>query len=87
TPGLSFGANEKKMGWNAQPTAMVNFDECRVPAENRVGQEGDGFRFAMMGLDGGRLNIAACSLGGAGLALDTALEYARNRKQFGRALT
>ncbi|MFX6303978.1 acyl-CoA dehydrogenase family protein, partial [Acinetobacter baumannii] len=76
-----------KMGWNAQPTAMVNFDECRVPAENRVGQEGDGFRFAMMGLDGGRLNIAACSLGGAGLALDTALEYARNRKQFGRALT
>ena len=87
TPGLSFGANEKKMGWNAQPTAMVNFDDCRVPVENRVGQEGDGFRFAMMGLDGGRLNIAACSLGGAGFALDTSVEYAKSRKQFGRALT
>ncbi len=87
TPGLSFGANEKKMGWNAQPTAMVNFDDCRVPVENRVGQEGEGFRFAMMGLDGGRLNIAACSLGGAGLALDTAVEYAKNRKQFGHALS
>ena len=87
TPGLSFGANERKMGWNSQPTAMVNFDDCRVPVENRVGAEGDGFRFAMMGLDGGRLNIAACSLGGAGLALDTALEYAKSRKQFGRALT
>jgi len=87
TPGLSFGANERKMGWNAQPTAMVNFDDCRVPAENRVGQEGEGFRFAMMGLDGGRLNIAACSLGGAGLALDTAVAYARSRRQFGRALS
>jgi alkylation response protein AidB-like acyl-CoA dehydrogenase len=87
TPGLSFGANERKMGWNAQPTAMVNFDDCRVPVENRVGQEGEGFRFAMMGLDGGRLNIAACSLGGAGLALDTALDYAKSRKQFGKALS
>ncbi len=87
TPGLSFGANEKKMGWNAQPTAMVNFDDCRVPMENRVGQEGEGFRFAMMGLDGGRLNIAACSLGGAGLALDTAIEYAKSRKQFGHSLS
>jgi len=87
TPGLSFGANERKMGWNAQPTAMVNFDDCRVPVENRVGQEGEGFRFAMMGLDGGRLNIAACSLGGAGLALDTALGYAKSRKQFGKALS
>lgn len=86
TPGLSFGANERKMGWNAQPTAMVNFDDCRVPVANRVGQEGEGFRFAMMGLDGGRLNIAACSLGGAGLALDTALEYAKSRRQFGRLL-
>ncbi len=86
TPGLSFGANEKKMGWNAQPTAMVNFDDCRVPVENRVGQEGEGFRFAMMGLDGGRLNIGACSLGGAGLALDTAVEYAKSRKQFGRSI-
>ena len=87
TPGLSFGANERKMGWNAQPIATVNFDDCRVPAENRVGQEGEGFRFAMMGLDGGRLNIAACSLGGAGLALDTALDYARSRRQFGKTLS
>ena len=86
TPGLSFGANEWKMGWNSQPTAMVLFDDCRVPAENRVGQEGDGFRFAMMGLDGGRLNIAACSLGGAGLALDTAKAYLQQRRQFGRPL-
>jgi len=87
TPGLSFGANERKLGWNAQPTAMVNFDDCRVPVENRVGQEGEGFRFAMMGLDGGRLNIAACSLGGASLALDTALDYAKSRRQFGRSLS
>ena len=70
--GLSFGAQERKMGWASQPTAMVHFDGVRVPAENRVGDEGQGFRFAMMGLDGGRLNIAACSLGGAQLALDTA---------------
>ena len=87
TPGLSFGANERKLGWNAQPTTMVNFDDCRVPVENRVGQEGEGFRFAMMGLDGGRLNIAACSLGGASLALDTALDYAKSRRQFGRSLS
>jgi alkylation response protein AidB-like acyl-CoA dehydrogenase len=87
TAGLSFGANEKKMGWNAQPTATVNFDDCRVPVENRVGQEGEGFRFAMMGLDGGRLNIGACSLGGAGLALDTAVEYAKSRKQFGAPIS
>jgi alkylation response protein AidB-like acyl-CoA dehydrogenase len=86
TPGLSFGANERKMGWNSQPTAMVLFDDCRIPAENRVGQEGYGFRFAMMGLDGGRLNIASCSLGGAGLALDTARDYALQRKQFGKRL-
>ena len=87
TPGLSFGANERKMGWNSQPTAMVMFDDCRVPVENRVGAEDDGFRFAMMGLDGGRLNIASCSLGGAQLALDTAKAYAGSRKQFGRPLT
>ena len=74
------------MGWNSQPTAMVLFDDCRIPAENRVGQEGEGFRFAMMGLDGGRLNIASCSLGGAGLALDTARDYALQRKQFGKRL-
>lgn len=86
TPGLSFGANERKMGWNAQPTAQVNFDNCRVPAVNRIGQEGEGFRFAMMGLDGGRLNIASCSLGGAQFALDTAKAYLETRNQFGRPL-
>ena len=86
TPGLSFGANERKMGWNAQPTAQVNFDNCRVPIENRIGQEGEGFRFAMMGLDGGRLNIASCSLGGAQFALDTAKTYLETRNQFGRPL-
>jgi alkylation response protein AidB-like acyl-CoA dehydrogenase len=84
--GIGFGAQEKKMGWNSQPTAIVSFDDCRVPAENRIGMEGDGFRIAMMGLDGGRLNIAACSLGGAQLALDTAKTYAETRKQFGKAL-
>jgi len=86
TPGLSFGANERKMGWNSQPTAMVNFDNVRVPVENRIGAEGEGFRFAMMGLDGGRLNIAACSLGGASLALDTAKAHLETRNQFGHAL-
>jgi alkylation response protein AidB-like acyl-CoA dehydrogenase len=86
TPGLSFGANERKMGWNAQPTAQVNFDDCRVPVANRIGQEGEGFRFAMMGLDGGRLNIASCSLGGAQFALDTAKAYMESRSQFGRQL-
>jgi len=86
TDGLSFGANERKMGWNAQPTAQVNFDNCRVPVENRIGQEGEGFRFAMMGLDGGRLNIASCSLGGAQFALDTAKAYMETRNQFGKAL-
>jgi alkylation response protein AidB-like acyl-CoA dehydrogenase len=86
TPGLSFGAQEKKMGWNAQPTAMVNFDDCRVPVGNRVGAEGEGFRIAMAGLDGGRINIASCSLGGAGMALDTAREHLKTRKQFGQPL-
>ncbi len=87
TPGLSFGANERKMGWNSQPTAQVMFDDVRVPVENRVGAEGDGFRFAMMGLDGGRINIAACSLGGARLALETATDYLGTRKQFGKSLS
>ncbi|HEY3949058.1 isobutyryl-CoA dehydrogenase [Phenylobacterium sp.] len=86
TPGLSFGAQEKKMGWKSQPTAMVNFDDCRVPVANRIGAEGDGFRFAMAGLDGGRINIASCSLGGAGLALDTAKAHLETRKQFGNPL-
>ncbi len=85
-PGLSFGAQERKMGWNAQPTAIVQFDDCRVPASNLLGKEGDGFKYAMAGLDGGRLNIAACSLGGASLALETAQAYVATRKQFGKAL-
>ena len=87
TPGLSFGANERKMGWKSQPTAMVQFDDCRIPVENRVGDEGQGFRFAMMGLDGGRVNIAACSLGGATLALKTATDYLATRQQFNRPLS
>jgi alkylation response protein AidB-like acyl-CoA dehydrogenase len=86
TPGLSFGKNEKKMGWQAQPTAQVMFEDCRVPVANLLGEEGQGFSFAMKGLDGGRLNIAACSLGGAGDALDRAFAYAHERKQFGKAL-
>ena len=87
TPGLSFGAQEKKMGWNSQPTAIVAFDDCRIPAANLLGKEGDGFRYAMMGLDGGRLNIAACSLGGARLALETTQAYVTTRKQFGKPLS
>ena len=85
--GLSFGANERKMGWNSQPTAQVLFDEVRVPSENRIGEEGEGFRFAMMGLDGGRVNIAACSLGGATLALKASTDYLVTRHQFGRPLS
>ena len=86
TPGLSFGANEKKMGWNNQPTAQVIFEDCRVPVENRIGEEGEGFKFAMMGLDGGRLNIAACSLGTAQRAFDMTLDYAKTREQFGQSI-
>jgi alkylation response protein AidB-like acyl-CoA dehydrogenase len=86
TPGLSFGANEKKMGWNAQPTRQVIFEGARVPADALLGEEGQGFRFAMAGLDGGRLNIAACALGGAQAALDTALAYVQERRAFGRAV-
>lgn len=86
TPGLSFGANEKKMGWTAQPTAIVNFDNCRVPVANRLGEEGMGFKIAMSGLDGGRLNIGACSLGGAQEALERAIAYAKTRQQFGKAI-
>ena len=85
-PGLSFGANERKMGWNSQPTAVVTFEECRVPVENRLGEEGQGFSFAMQGLNGGRINIGACSLGGAAEATELALEYARGRSQFGRPI-
>ena len=86
TPGLSFGAQEKKLGWRSQPTAMVNFEDCRVPLVNRIGEEGDGFKIAMRGLDGGRLNIAACSLGAARASLDAAREHMGQRKQFGREL-
>lgn len=86
TPGLSFGANEKKMGWNAQPTRAVILENCRVPVANRLGPEGIGFKIAMAGLDGGRLNIGACSLGGAQGALDRSLAYARERKAFGSAI-
>ncbi|WP_338466522.1 acyl-CoA dehydrogenase family protein [Novosphingobium sp. ZN18A2] len=84
--GLSFGAPEKKLGWNASPTAQVIFDNVKVPVANRVGAEGDGFRFAMAGLDGGRLNIGACSLGGAQRCLDEAIAYTRDRQQFGQPI-
>jgi alkylation response protein AidB-like acyl-CoA dehydrogenase len=81
--GVSFGAKEKKLGWNSSPTAQVSFDNVIVPVENRVGAEGDGFKFAMAGLDGGRLNIGACSLGGAQRCLDEAVAYVKDRQQFG----
>jgi alkylation response protein AidB-like acyl-CoA dehydrogenase len=84
--GLSFGKMEDKMGWRAQPTAIVNFEDCLVPIENRLGPEGEGFKYAMKGLDGGRLNIAACALGGAQDALDRALAYVQERKQFGKRI-
>ena len=87
TPGLSFGAPEKKLGWKSQPTAMVMFENCRVPVTNRVGAEGEGFKIAMAGLDSGRLNIAACSIGGAQFCLDRTIEYMRERKQFGSRLS
>jgi len=82
TPGMSFGAPERKLGWNSSPTAQVIFEDCRIPVENRVGAEGDGFKFAMAGLDGGRLNIGACSLGGAQRCLDEAIHYVKDRRQF-----
>jgi alkylation response protein AidB-like acyl-CoA dehydrogenase len=85
-PGVSFGANERKLGWHAQPTAQVVFDGVRVPVENLVGAEGEGFRIAMMGLDGGRLNIGACSLGGAQRCLDESIGYTKDRRQFGKAI-
>lgn len=84
--GLSFGANEKKMGWNAQPTRQVVLEGVRIPAENMLGSEGDGFRIAMNGLNGGRINIAACSVGGAQSALDKAVAYLAERKAFGARL-
>ncbi|WP_114393132.1 isobutyryl-CoA dehydrogenase [Oleisolibacter albus] len=86
TPGLSFGKKERKMGWNSQPTATVILEDCRVPVGNRLGAEGDGFKFAMKGLDGGRINIAACSLGGARACLEQARDYMNTRQQFGKPL-
>jgi alkylation response protein AidB-like acyl-CoA dehydrogenase len=86
TPGLSFGALEQKMGWKSQPTAQVQFDDCKIPAGNLVGTEGDGFKYAMMGLDGGRLNIASCSLGAAQTGLNMTLQYMSERKAFGQSI-
>ena len=86
TPGLSFGAKEKKLGWHSQPTAMVILDACRIPVANRIGAEGQGFKIAMRALDGGQLNIAACSLGGAQFCLDRTVTYMKERKQFGTRL-
>ncbi|MBI3452255.1 MAG: isobutyryl-CoA dehydrogenase [Rhodospirillales bacterium] len=85
-PGLSFGKKEKKLGWNSQPTAMVIFEDCRVPAANRIGEEGDGFKIAMKGLDGGRLNIAACSIGAARACFESARAHMGVRSQFGKKL-
>jgi acyl-CoA dehydrogenase len=84
--GLSFGAQEHKLGWHSQPTAQVNMDDCRIPVGNLIGKEGDGFMIAMQGLDGGRLNIGACSLGGAQMALDATIDYVKERKQFGKPI-
>ena len=86
TPGLSFGGLEEKMGWKSQPTRQVQFDDCKIPAENLVGEEGRGFSYAMAGLDGGRLNISACSLGAAQAALDKTLEYMGERMAFGKSI-
>ncbi len=86
TPGLSFGANEKKLGWKSQPTSAVIMEDCRIPVGNMLGEEGDGFKIAMKGLDGGRLNIAACSLGGAQACLDKAITYTQERQQFGQPI-
>ncbi|HEX3674187.1 MAG TPA: isobutyryl-CoA dehydrogenase [Rhizomicrobium sp.] len=87
TKGLSFGKKERKMGWNSQPTAQVIFEDCRVPIANRIGAEGEGFRIAMSGLDGGRINIGACSVGTARAALEEAKAYSRDRKQFGKPIS
>jgi hypothetical protein len=86
TKGLSFGKQERKMGWNSQPTAQVIFEDCRVPVANRIGAEGEGFRIAMSGLDGGRINIGACSVGTARAALEEAKTYVKDRKQFGKPI-
>jgi len=87
SPGLSFGKKEKKLGWNSQPTRAVVFENCRVPISNLVGEEGRGFMYAMKGIDGGRVNIAACSVGGAQACFDLAREYVKVRKQFGNSIS
>ena len=87
TKGLSFGKNENKLGWNVQPTQMVFFEDCRVPKSNMIGQRGSGFKIAMSGLDGGRINIASCSLGGAAYCIEAAKDYVKGRKQFGQAIS
>jgi isobutyryl-CoA dehydrogenase len=86
TPGLSFGALEKKLGWHSQPTSMIHFDDCRVAVANRLGDEGQGFAIAMQGLDGGRINIGACSIGGARACFEAARDHVAARRQFDRAL-
>ena len=86
SPGLSFGAQEQKLGWKSQPTAQVIFDDCRVPVSNLIGREGDGFKIAMSGLDGGRINIAACSSGAAAASLERTIDHVKDRRQFGRQL-
>lgn len=85
-PGVSFGAPEHKLGWRSQPTTTVNFDSVIVPGENMLGQQGQGFKIAMQALDGGRINIAACSVGGAAYCLDYAWQYANDRQQFGQPI-
>lgn len=85
--GVSFGANEKKMGWQVQPTRQVIFEDVRIPAGNRLGDEGQGFKMAMAGLDGGRLSIGACSLGAAQICFELALAYTKERKQFKKSIS
>jgi len=87
TPGLSFGKKEEKLGWNSQPTRSVILEDCRVPGANLLGGEGNGFKIAMTGLDGGRVNIGAISVGGAQQCLDTTVEYTAGRKQFGKPIS
>jgi len=84
--GIEYGKAEEKMGWNAQPTRLISFEDVRIPAANLLGAEGEGFKFAMQGLDGGRINIATCSIGTAQAALNTAREYLKERTQFGKPL-
>lgn len=86
-PGLSFGANEHKMGWNVQPTRVVSFDDVKVPKANLIGKQGQGFKIALQGLDGGRLNIASCSLGGAAACIESTTQYIKGRKQFGQPIS